>query len=47
VTPPKSKGCYLSTLELHELDEACAPFLSALARAAKAHTEPDREQFYG
>jgi hypothetical protein len=29
VTPPKSKGCYLSTLELHELDEACAPFLSA------------------
>lgn len=23
------KGCYLSTLELHELDEACAPFLSA------------------
>ena len=24
-----SKGCYLSTLELHELDEACAPFLSA------------------
>ena len=26
---PKTKGCYLSTLELHELDEACAPFLSA------------------
>src|SRR5207248_742949 len=25
----RSKGCYLSTLELHELDEACAPFLSA------------------
>ena len=23
------KGCYLSTLELHELDEACRPFLSA------------------
>ena len=27
--PPRSRGCYLSTLELHELDEACAPFLSA------------------
>jgi hypothetical protein len=25
----RGKGCYLSTLELHELDEACAPFLSA------------------
>lgn len=25
----RSKGCYLSPLELHELDEACAPFLSA------------------
>ena len=23
------KGCYLSTLELHELDEACVPFLAA------------------
>lgn len=23
------KGCYLSTLELHELDEACAPFVAA------------------
>jgi hypothetical protein len=23
------KGCYLSTLELHELDEACRPFLDA------------------
>lgn len=27
--PRKPKGCYLSTLELHELDEACKPFLSA------------------
>jgi hypothetical protein len=26
---PTAKGCYLSALELHELDEACAPFLSA------------------
>ena len=26
---PPGKGCYLSTLELHELDEACRPFLSA------------------
>ena len=25
----RAKGCYLSTLELHELDEACAPFLQA------------------
>ena len=25
----RKKACYLSTLELHELDEACAPFLSA------------------
>ena len=25
----RGKGCYLSTLELHELDEACGPFLSA------------------
>jgi hypothetical protein len=24
-----SRSCYLSTLELHELDEACAPFLAA------------------
>lgn len=24
-----ARRCYLSTLELHELDEACAPFLSA------------------
>jgi hypothetical protein len=24
-----SKSCYLSALELHELDEACKPFLSA------------------
>lgn len=24
-----TKGCYLSTLELHELDEACRPFLLA------------------
>lgn len=29
MTPRKAKGCYLSTLELHELDEACAPFLAA------------------
>jgi hypothetical protein len=26
---PSPKGCYLSALELHELDEACKPFLSA------------------
>lgn len=25
----REHSCYLSTLELHELDEACAPFLSA------------------
>lgn len=24
-----SRSCHLSTLELHELDEACAPFLAA------------------
>ena len=25
----QKKGCYLSALELHELDEACRPFLDA------------------
>lgn len=28
-TAYRPKGCYLSTLELHELDEACRPFLQA------------------
>lgn len=27
--PRKSRRCHLSTLELHELDEACRPFLDA------------------
>ena len=27
-----AKGCYLSTLELHELDEACRPFVQAFGQ---------------
>jgi hypothetical protein len=43
--PSAAKGCYLSALELHELDEACKPFLSALGShpyfVGSASSRPD------
>lgn len=40
-----AKGCYLSTLELHELDEACKPFLDAFGEnpylVGSANQRPD------
>jgi hypothetical protein len=40
-----AKGCYLSTLELHELDEACRPFLAAFGEhpylVGSANQRPD------